>query len=150
MKWFWMFMVSVSLLYLVIAVDAQNYVRVGGPNDDWTASLAGVGATLTELKAVPAGANQYYNISQIVVQSTTGTINSYSIQSGTGANCGTATTAVFPKSATTDKWNGAISTAAPIVINFPTPIHVTRGHAICVLGIATQLTRIEMIGFTSN
>jgi hypothetical protein len=131
-------------------VSAQFYSRVGSPNQEWAANHAGVGASLAEIKPIPSVATQRHVITMFINQSTTSTANQWSIQSGTGTNCGTATTAVLPGNATNIKYIGVTNAVSPQILNFfATPVRITAGHAVCVLGIATQLTRLDMFGYTT-
>jgi len=139
----------ILLLVLLSAVpaDAQFYSRVGSLGQTWTCSLAGLVASLTECKALAAGV-QYY-ITDIVVGTTTTTAGSWSIQSGTGTNCASATTAVYPVNSTSARFLAPISTAASLVITTTSPIPVTRAHAVCVIGTATNTINIQISGFTN-
>jgi len=139
----------IALLLLVAAnASGQFYTRIGSASEDFTCGVTKVGTDLVECKAVPASTSQRYHITQIITQSTTATANQYSVQSGTGTACATGTTAVFPADAVTTKYVGPTNAQAPHIISFfPTPLHITAGHAICVLGIATQLTTMQISGY---
>jgi hypothetical protein len=139
----------ILLLVLLCAVpaDAQFYSRVGSLGQTWSCSLAGLVAALTQCKALAAGV-QYY-ITDIVVGTTTTTAGSWSIQSGTGSDCAAATTAVFPVNSTSARFLAPISTAASLVITTTTPIPVTRAHAVCIIGTATNTINIQISGFTN-
>jgi hypothetical protein len=140
----------VAVLLLIIGfTTAQMWIRQGSQAQEWTVGHAGIGASLTEVKAVPATGGQHH-ITLILNQSTTSTANQWSIESGTGTNCATGTTAVLPASSVSEKYVGATNAQAVQVIPlWGSPIHVTPGHAICVLGIATQLSRINIVGYTT-
>lgn len=139
----------ITLILLVfVATTAQIWIRQGSQNQEWTVGHAGVGASLVELKAVPASGGQHH-ITLILNQSTTSTANQWSIESGTGSACGTNTTAVLPASSVSEKYVGATNAQAVQIIPLASPIHITPGHAICVLGIATQLSRINIVGYTT-
>lgn len=139
----------ILLLVLLCAVpaDAQFYSRVGSLGQTWTCSLAGLVASLTECKALAAGV-QYY-ITDMVVGTTTTTAGSWSVQSGTATNCASNTTAVFPVNSTSARFLAPISTAASLVITTTSPIPVTRAHAVCVIGTATNTINIQISGFTN-
>jgi len=139
-------LVAIPFLF-VAAVDAQIYIRSGQLSQTWTCSQSGLVATLTECQTLTAG-NRHY-ITDIVVQTTTGTTGTYAIQSGTGTNCATATTALFPSSGTGDRFNAPINTQATAVISLTTPIVPTVGHAICVIGVAVNTIDIQLSGFTA-
>jgi len=132
---------------LVAAVDAQMYIRAGQLSQSWTCSLSGLVATLTECKALTAG-NRHY-ITDIVVQTTTGITGTYAIQSGTGTNCGTGTTALFPVSGTGDRFNAPLNSQPTASINLTTPIVPIAGHAICAIGVAVNTIDIQLFGFTA-
>jgi len=140
----------ILLLFLLCAVpaDAQFWIRQGNQGQEWTVGHAGVGAALAELKAVPATGGQHH-ITTIINQSTTSTANQWSIQSGTGTACGTSTTAVIPADGVNTKYVGVTNAQSVQIIMLQSPIHITAGHAICVLGIATQLTKITLVGYTT-
>ena len=140
-------LVVVIPFLLVAAVNAQMYIRSGQLSQSWTCSLAGLVATLTECQALTAG-NRHY-ITDIIVQTTTGTTGTYAIQSGTGTNCGTATTALYPSSDAGDRFNAPINTQPTAVVSLTTPIVPTVGHAICVIGVAVNTIDIQLFGFTA-
>ena len=134
------------LTWLESPIRAQFY-PVSAPDTTFSCSLVGIAATLTQCQAIPAVATQRYFITDISVQSTTATANGYNIESGTGANCVAATTAVFPKSGVADKFKGP-GTGSPMAqLSFTTPLPVAAGHEICVLGVATDTTSIHISGY---
>lgn len=135
-------------LLLAGGADAQMYIRSGQLSQSWTCSQAGLAASLTECIALSAG-NRHY-ITDIVVQTTTGTTGTYAVQSGTGTNCGTATTALYPSSGTGDRFNAPINTQPTAVVSLTTPIVPTVGHAICVIGVAVNTIDIQLFGFTAR
>jgi hypothetical protein len=127
--------------------NSRLLVDTAGPTK-FTCSLAALVASLTECQAAPAAGLRYY-ITDIVVQTTTATAGDYSIQSGTGTNCGTATAAVFPKHATTARFKAPIAANPTAVINFTTPIAVTTAHALCVIGHGTNTINVQISGFVA-
>lgn len=137
------------LLGLVTNVHAQfNRAQLAL---DWTCGVTDVGTTAVQCKAAPTVKGQKHYITMIVFQSTTATANQFSIRSGTQNTtpCDTTTTAIFPADSVNTKWIGVPNTVAPGFLAFyPTPLPVTANHAICILGIATQLTKMTMMGFT--
>lgn len=136
---------TLLVLALSLSADAQVYIRNGQLSQSWTCSLAGQAASLAECKALVAGRTYY--ITDIVVGTTTTTAGSYAIQSGTGTNCGSNTTAVFPINSTSARFLAPISTAASAMISLTTPIPVTVSHAVCVIGTATNTINIQISGF---
>jgi len=117
------------------------------PGTPWTCGLAGLAASLTECKALSAGRTYY--ITDIVVGTTTATSGTYSIQSGTGTNCGTATTAVFPAApgTTSSRYQAPIAANPVAVISLKEPLAVTAAHAVCVIGVATNTININLSGY---
>jgi len=93
--------------------------------------------------------NRHY-ITDIVVQTTTGTSGAYAIQSGTGTNCATGTAALFPKSGTGDRFNAPIAAEGLDSISLVTPISPTAGHAICLIGTATNTIDVQISGFLAR
>jgi hypothetical protein len=110
-----------------------------------------IGATLTELSAgcaaATVGANESLYITDIVAQSTTGTVGQFILRSGTGTNCGTGTASVFPSAASAVRFAYNANTVAPVPISLQTPVKVTADHGLCVLGVATQTVTIQVVGF---
>ena len=133
------------LLLSAVPADAQVYTRVGSLGQSWTCSLAGLAATLTECQALVA--NRKYYITDVFVGTTTSTSGSYSIQSGTGANCGSNTTAVFPINSTSARFLAPVVANASAMASFTTPIPVTISHAVCVIGTTTNTINIQIAGF---
>lgn len=117
------------------------------PGTRWTCGLAGLAATLTQCQALVAGRTYY--ITDIVVGTTTTTAGDYAIQSGTGTNCATGTTVVFP-SAPADaaaRYKAPISSGPIGVIALRQPIPVTAAHAICVIGTAINTINVNLSGY---
>ena len=109
--------------------------------------------TLTEMTGcgvLPAqsGATQRYYVGSITAQSTTATAGLFTLSSGTGTNCATTTTAVL--SSNTARYVAPANTIAPTVVRFTPPIPVEPGHAICVLGVATNTTTITLTGWKAQ
>lgn len=113
----------------------------------FTCNLMNLAASLTQCVGVPAAGMRYY-ITGYVAQSTTATPSNYSIQSGTGTNCGTTTTAVMPAAGTSLRFVAPITTQPMSVVNLGfAPLAVTTDHAICVIGTATNTLNIQIFGY---
>lgn len=142
-------LLSIGLLAALAVLSppssAQVYIRTGSLGQTWTCSLAGLAATLTECKALTSGRTYY--ITDVVVGTTTTTAGSYAIQSGTGTNCGSNTTAVFPVNSTSARFLAPISTSPSLAIALTTPVPVTVSHAVCVIGTTTNTINIQITGF---
>src|SRR3990170_1012315 len=132
---------------LVVPASAQIYIVSGQLSNSWTCSLDGIGATLTQCQAIPTISQRHY-LTNVVAQSTTATAGLFILRSGTGTNCGTATTSLLPGAATVARFAAPANTATPLVIYFINPVPAPIDHAICVLGVATNTTTIQLSGFT--
>lgn len=130
-----------------VSVDGALWVRQGGPVE-WSCTLSGIAATLTQCQAAPGAGLSLY-ITDIVVQTTTTTSGTYAVQYGTGTNCGTGTAALFPGGATANRWNAPITTSSASNFSFITPLVVPANNALCVIGVATNTIRIQMNGYTA-
>jgi hypothetical protein len=126
-----------------LAVTPET-VRAQGTGD-WICSLDNIGATLTLCQRA-AGTGYRLQITDIVAQSTTATGGQMSLQTGTGSDCGTGTTAFFPKATTTARVGYPPNTSAPTHLSFGTPLMVPAGKDLCVLGIATQTISVQIWG----
>lgn len=118
----------------------------------WTCALTAIGATLTQCAAVtPLATGERYVITDIVVQTTTGTSGTYAIRSGTGTNCGSNTAQVFPASGSgSDRFSAPINSQPTAVISLKTPLAVTANHAVCLIGIGTNTINVQMTGFITR
>jgi hypothetical protein len=118
----------------------------------WSCNLAALGATLTQCQAAPSASYSLY-ITAIIATTTTGTAGTFNIQRGTGSNCATGPTGVWPSPGTATPSRvvtAPIVTAAPMVINLgPVGIKVTAANAICVIGVATNTIDIVLSGYTA-
>jgi hypothetical protein len=141
------------LLCMLLPPAAHAQIQLGRT---WTCALVGIGATLTECQAAPgvaAGtvAGERYIITDVIVQTTTGTAGTYAIRSGTGSNCAGATAQVFPSSGSgADRFSAPINTQPTAVISLRTPLVVLVDHAICLIGIGTNTINVQMIGFITR
>ena len=137
-----------ALVGLLVTATGSVY----GPNiplsQTWSCGLNGLAATLTQCKAVATEGNRHY-ITDIFVQTTTATSGQYSIQFGTGTNCATGTTALFPVSGTSNRFNAPIAGSVDIM-HLVTPLVPDANTAICVIGTATNTISIQLHGFTAR
>lgn len=124
------------------------FVRpVGAQVAPWSCGLTAIGATLTECKAAPAAGLRAY-VDDITIGSDTATAGNFTLRYGTGTNCGTGTTTLFPAvaSITTGKWLYPANTAAPTSYSFTAPLVPGAANAICVICIATQTCTVSIQG----
>jgi hypothetical protein len=138
-----------GLLLYGSSADAQLYSRQGQASQNFTCSLTGVAAALAECQAIPAVGFRY-NITSLTAQSTTATAAGFQVQSGTATACASNTTAVYPSVNTSTKWVAPGNGVGPMVKDFITPLQLSLNHAICVLGVATNTTTIQISGFVSQ
>jgi hypothetical protein len=128
-------------------LDGVQYFRNGGPVT-WSCSLDAIGATLTQCQAAPGAGLRLY-VTDIVAQSTTATAGQFLLRQGTGTNCGTGTASLLPAAATVARLAAPANSASPSVMNFTVGIPATAANAICVLGVATNTTTIQISGYTA-
>lgn len=129
-----------------LSASAQN---IGYPT--WSCALAGLAATLTQCQAIPVYPGKRHVITDIIVGTTTSTSGSWAIQSGTGTNCATGTTVVMPKSGSgSDRFKAPVTDGAMTDMDLQTPLKIADGHAVCVIGTATNTINIQLIGYTEQ
>lgn len=128
--------------------DAQTFVRSGSLSRSWTCSLQALVASLTQCQAVPSDSTDRHYITDIVVQTTTATSGTFQIRSGTGSNCATSATVLFPGA--TGAYNAPINSQPMAQIHFITPLRPPAGDAICVIGTATNTIDIQLQGFVAR
>jgi hypothetical protein len=132
----------------VASLDHVPYARLGGPVV-WNCSLDNIGATLTQCQAV-GGAGLKYYITDIEIESTTATAGLFLVRYGTGTNCGTGTTSLFPGAATVPRFSYPANTAAnPSVFHFLSPIPTAAAQEICIICTATNTCTVHMTGYTA-
>ena len=135
--------VSAFVLTRAPGVEAQS-----GQGTPFTCSADNIGATLTRLTGCTApDPGLTFYVTDIIAQSTTTTSGQFILRYGTGTNCGTGTTSLFPSAATAARIASPANTAAPTVIPFRTPLRVPDGKDVCVLGVATNTTTIQLVGY---
>ena len=129
-------------------VPTSNPVQtaLNAPTKPWDCALTGLVATLTQCQALPASGRLY--VTDITVDTTTATAGTYAIEYGTGANCGTGTTKLYPSLNGPAGWTAPIL-GAPQKINFTVPLQPAALNAICVIGTATNTINIELEGFVA-
>lgn len=112
-------------------------------------SFNALAATLTQCQAAPAAGLKIY-VQTLHIQTTTTTSGTYALQAGTGANCVTGTTAMFPSSGTANRFNAPITTSAMATINFNPPLDLAAATALCVIGVATNTVSGQIEGFIAQ
>lgn len=130
----------------VTRTDGALYVVPGGPVM-WSCGLNAIGTTLTQCQAAPGASLRLY-ITDVVSQSNTATAGLFTLRFGTGANCGTGTgNLIFNSAAALMASPG--NTVAVNDFHLTTPIPVTANNAVCVLGVVTNTTNIQILGYTA-
>lgn len=141
--------------YFLAPSNSTVQAQAAYPGIAFTCSADDIGATLTRLKASGGGEclgpvdNQRRYVTDVVAQSTTTTSGQWILRFGTGTNCGTGTVSLLPSSATAARIAAPANTAAPTVMSFKTPLIVPTGKDICVLGVATNTTTIQVNGYVA-
>lgn len=152
-------LLGIWLAVVILAIGAGTWetAKAQGayPGIAFTCSADNIGATLTRLKAGgggeclgPLDGNRRY-VTDVVAQSTTTTVGGFILRYGTGTNCGTGTVSLFPSAATAARWASPPNTAAPTVISFRTPLIIPTGKDLCVLGLATNTTTMQVNGYVA-
>lgn len=129
-------------------VPSGNPVQIAlnAPTKPWDCALTGLAASLTQCQAAPASGRLY--ITDITVDTTTATAGTYLIEYGTGVNCATGTTKLYPSASGPAGWTAPVL-GAPQKINFQVPLQPVALNAICVLGTATNTINVELEGFVA-
>ena len=144
-----------AILFLALLppapVQAQSY-----PGVQFTCSADDIGATLTILtgcRSTEPMMRRY--ITSVVAQSTTTTSGQFILRYGNAvnvggtANCGTGTPSLLPSAATAARIASPANTAAPTVLLFSTPIILPPDKDLCVLGVGTNTTTIQVTGYVA-
>lgn len=121
------------------------------PGIAYTCSADNIGATLTRLTDCQAPGDNYRRyVTDVVVQSTTATSGLWILRHGTGTNCASGTTtSLLPSAATVARLAAPANTIVPTVLHFNTPLIVPSGRDLCVLGVATNTTTIQVVGYVA-
>ena len=134
----------------VVGLDGVQYVRNGGPLL-FSGGVTAIAATLTQIVAAPAAGTSLY-VTDISAVSDTATAGQMTLRYGTGANCVTGTTTLWPAAAavTTGKFPYPANTAAsPSIYNFSTPLKVPAANALCIICVATNTCTASVQGYTA-
>lgn len=136
------------LLIVMAMLPAPRVEAQGGQGIPFTCSADNIAATLTLLTGckAPEPGMTYY-VTDVIAQSTTTTAGQFILRTGSGTNCGTTTASLFPSAATVVRFASPANTAAPTVVSFRTPLRVPEGKDICVLGVATNTTTVQVVGY---
>lgn len=126
--------------------DGALYVAPHGPVI-WSCGLNAIGTTLTQCQAAPGASLRLY-ITDVLAQSNTATAGLFTLRFGTGTNCGTGTGNLFFNSASA-LIAASANTAPPNDFLRTVPIAVPANNAVCVLGVATNTTNIQINGYTA-
>jgi hypothetical protein len=113
----------------------------------WSCGLTAIGTTLTQCQAAPAAGLRLY-ITDVISQSNTATAGLFTLRFGTGANCVTGTGNLLFNSASALMASPG-NTVAVNHFHLTTPIAVTAANAVCVLGVVTNTTNIQVNGYTA-
>ena len=130
----------------LVRQDGVLYTAPHGPVI-WNCGLSAIGTTLTQCQAAPGAGLRLY-ITDVVSQSNTATAGLFTLRFGTGTNCGTGTGNLIFSSASALMASPA-NTQPVNHFHLTTPIAVTANNAVCVLGVATNVTNIQISGYTA-
>ena len=127
-------------------IDGTLYTRPYGPVR-WSCFLASIGTTTTQCQALVTNYRLY--VTDVSLSSTTSTTTGYRLLYGTGSNCATGPTGLYPASASVF-FVGAANTTPTPPINFRVPLAVPTGNALCVLGNSgTNTINVQINGYTA-
>jgi hypothetical protein len=122
-----------------VRVDHSNRIDCRADNIGTTKTV------LTNCAAPGAGLSIY--VTDIIAQSTTATGGNFSLQHGTGGACGTGSTAFLPPIAGTHLAPANTSVTGPFQIHYQIPRKVLANNELCVTGVVTNTTNVNVIGF---
>jgi hypothetical protein len=127
--------------------DAPVQAQGALPGVPWTCSLDNIGATLTLCMRAPNPGLRRY-ITSITAQSTTATGGQWILRHGTGTNCGTGTVSLLPSAASAARYSAPANTAAATTMTFAQGVLVVPGGKdLCLLGVATNTTTMDIFGY---
>jgi hypothetical protein len=110
--------------------------------------VTAIGATLTQMVAAPAAATSLY-LTDVMAMSDTATAGTFLIRYGTGTNCATGTTSIYPSAVTGAKSMYPGNASAPLMLNFHTPLKIPAANALCILCVATNTCTAQFWGYTA-
>jgi hypothetical protein len=137
-------LLTVAAAFLAVGIQADTI-----PGVPWSCSVDNIGATLTVCKYHPDPSKRLY-ITDIVASSTTATGGQMLLEYGTGTNCGTGTTALFPSAASAVRFGYPGNASAPAMLRFQTPVIVPYGKDLCVLAVNTNTISLHVVGYISR
>jgi hypothetical protein len=116
----------------------------------WTCAQDDLADSITLCVVAPEPTMRRY-ITDIVAQSTTSTAGQFNLYHGTGSNCGTGETDMFPSTggAAASRFLAAANTVKPTMIGFVTPLLVPAGKDLCVLGDGGNSITIQVFGYVA-
>lgn len=118
----------------------------------WSCNSQNIGAALVQCQAAPSAGYSLYVTGWIALSSTS-TAGTYRLTYGTGSNCGTGGTALFPAPGVAAGSRVMVlpaNTAAPHVVSLgPVGIKIPAANALCVIGVATNTLDIILTGYTA-
>lgn len=135
-----------NMRFAIVRTDGAIFVAPHGPVI-WSCGLSNIGATLTQCQAAPAAGLRLY-ITDVITQSNTSTAGLFTLRFGTGSNCVTGTGNLFFGSASALMASPA-NTSPVNHFHLTVPIAVTAANAVCLLGVATNTTNLQLNGYTA-
>lgn len=132
---------------LMCDITGATYVRLGS-SQPFRCALNALGTTLTQCGSTAVNPYHIY-VTDITVISTTATGAGFAAEFGTGTNCGTGTTFLYPFAAAIASWTVPANTGNAEQFHFTEPIEVTVANGeLCAVGTsATNTLAIEFDGF---
>lgn len=131
----------------VVGLDGVMWVREGGPLL-FTGGVTAIAAALSQVVAAPAASTSLY-LTDVMVMSDTATAGNFLIRYGTGSNCATGTTSIYPSAGIAVKSMYPGNASAPLMLNFHTPLKIPAANALCILCVATNTCTAQFWGYTA-
>ena len=141
---------TLAILAMVALVTmAQTVPQSVISGNSFECALDAVDNNTTQCQAAPASGEALY-IKRLDAQSTTTTPGLFLIGYGTGTNCGTGTTVLFPSRSSVVRYQYPASTSPMLHLTFDPPLRVPKEKALCVLAVATNTMTVHIGGYIAQ
>ena len=134
------------LLLLILALPVVGSAQGRSSGVYWTCSVDNVADSDTACIEAPEPGMRRY-VTDIVAQSTTATAGLFNLYYGTGLNCVTGETKLFPPIGNNATFAAAGNADMPTLAVLATPIIVPGGKALCVLGDPSNAVTVQISGY---
>ena len=137
-----------ALIVMALLLPAKGETQITGYL--WTCSLDNLADSNTVCVVAPEPWMRRY-ITDISAQSTTANAGLFNLVHGTGTNCATGETQLFPPigGASASRYAAAGNVVAPTVAVLGQTIIVPSGKDLCAIGDATNAVTIQISGYVA-